>query len=551
MIKRLILGLAALSFIIGFALPCGAQGIGMGERFKYRSRMLIDFDGVDECYSKTGTLWGEQNKTGGKAMAVWFNLNTLLSGSSAKHFLGVGSTSPGAGTALMSFGVRSRTTDFIGTRLDMYVRPTDVSTGVVLYGSTALAPDINYFAVFQTDGSASQMWLGNDGLLRQETISTLFGADAGNWMGNITPAASKISLLGCTQGAAGQANFFDGTIDELILFNDDLTLAEITKLYNRGVPVDPRTIGLSGKLTSYYKMGEGGENGNVSVIYDRAGTDNLLAANMEDSDIKNVQYANGVVSTKRMNFDGVDESLYTTTLPSQISAQSGSISFWLEANSVNSATGTKRIFGIGSTATTAPYTNSVAVSIRRHANYPDPTASYIEFQIIKNGGASSSDVGVAAGVTTKIQAATKYFIVITSNGASNTIYVNGVAQTLDNYGWTALAGRWWGDNTLTGTKYFTVGVGFANNAWGASSIDGKIDELAFWNIQLTPAQVTSLYNSGKPTNLMEFSAASSLTSYWKLGESEGGLVADVYDVVGGYHLIQRNMENADIQDVTY
>ncbi len=536
---------------ITFSFSSFAQGLGMGEKFKYRSRMLIDFDGVDECSTKIGTLWGEQNKTGGKAMAVWFNLNDLLSGSSAAHFLGVASTSPGAATALMSVGVRSRTTDFVGTRLDMYVRPTDGSTGVILYGSTALVPNINYFTLFQTDGSITQMWLGNDGLLRQETISTLFGANAGNWMGNITPSASKISLLGCTQGSAGLANFFNGTVDELILFNDDLTLPEITKLYNGGIPIDPRTIGLSSKLTSYYKMGEGGENGSISTIYDRVGPDNLLTANMEDADIENVRYANGLVSTKRIYFDGVDESLYTTRIPSQTSAQSGSISFWFEADSINAAQGVKRILGLGSTATTSPYTNSVSVSIRRHANYPDSTASYIEFQIIRNGGASTSDVGVAAGVTTKIQAATKYFIVITSNGTSNTIYVNGVAQTLDNYGWTALAGRWWGDNNLTGTKYFTVGVGFSGNAWGASSINGRIDELALWNVQLTPAQVTSLYNSGKPTNLMEFSAASSLTSYWKLGENEGGLIADVYDVVGGYHLIHQNMENADIQDIVY
>lgn len=257
-------------------------------------------------------------------------------------------------------------------------------------------------------------------------------------------------------------------------------------------------------------------------------------------------------STLRIDFDGVDERAYTTTMPSQMSAQSGSVSFWIQPDTVLSAPGTKTILGLGSTAVTAPYANNAAIRLRRHASYPDSTATYIEWQIIVNGGAvNPTNVGVAAGVTTKILAGTKYFIVITSSGSANTIYVNGVLQTLGNYGWGPSAGRWWGDNTNTGTKYFGLGSAFGNNAWAATPFDGKLDEVALWNAQLNQTQVTELYNSGTPTDLSASSVAANLENWWKMGESMGGVITTLYDAVGGVNLTSANMENGDIVSVTY
>ena len=63
-----------------------------------------------------------------------------------------------------------------------------------------------------------------------------------------------------------------------------------------------------------------------------------------------------------------------------------------------------------------------------------------------------------------------------------------------------------------------VHTGDASGSWA----DGKITDVAIWNVALDAAAVTAIYNSGKPTNLTfddggSYDNSSALVAYWRMG----------------------------------
>ena len=110
-----------------------------------------------------------------------------------------------------------------------------------------------------------------------------------------------------------------------------------------------------------------------------------------------------------------------------------------------------------------------------------------------------------------------------------TMYVNGVQGT-----WKNLTG------SVGGSTPVMVGKGAATTGYIAPSI---IDEVAIWNVTLSPTEVTELYNSGEPTNLDDFSGTAPKIWY-RMGDgatfpnipdegslSTGGLT--MYNMVAG------------------
>ncbi len=67
---------------------------------------------------------------------------------------------------------------------------------------------------------------------------------------------------------------------------------------------------------------------------------------------------------------------------------------------------------------------------------------------------------------------------------------------------------------------------------------------SFFNIDLTPGQVSELYNAGKPNNLLDHSAASNLLFWDRQGDTGTYLVA--VNELGGAGGTVENMEPEDI-----
>jgi hypothetical protein len=75
-----------------------------------------------------------------------------------------------------------------------------------------------------------------------------------------------------------------------------------------------------------------------------------------------------------------------------------------------------------------------------------------------------------------------------------------------------------GGNTMTTTADIIIG---SNLDPATGGYNGLVDEVSIWNKELSSAEVSEIYNSGSPARLAEHSAASSLLSWWRMGDGSG------------------------------
>ena len=130
-----------------------------------------------------------------------------------------------------------------------------------------------------------------------------------------------------------------------------------------------------------------------------------------------------------------------------------------------------------------------------------------------------------------------------STFSSNTYSINNwhhVVLTIGNNGAGVLYVN--GSSALTisaangegGLDMFIIGVDYDNDDGSAGSpaqyFDGKIDEVAVWNDELTSAEVTAIYNSGNMLNVSSdsgnYESAANLQGYYRFNEGSGTELQD-------------------------
>ena len=78
---------------------------------------------------------------------------------------------------------------------------------------------------------------------------------------------------------------------------------------------------------------------------------------------------------------------------------------------------------------------------------------------------------------------------------------------------------------------FSIGQEYDGTGSSATDFfDGKIDEVAVWNVALSTSDVTSLYNSGNglkaSANSGYYDNSGDLVGYWKFNEGTGSTLTD-------------------------
>jgi hypothetical protein len=84
---------------------------------------------------------------------------------------------------------------------------------------------------------------------------------------------------------------------------------------------------------------------------------------------------------------------------------------------------------------------------------------------------------------------------------------------------------------LSATQVLEIGDIAATNPGGDGALDGFLDEISFWNTELTASDVSEIYNFGTPSDLSSHTKSASLMEWYRCGDSS--IVAGFPNIVDG------------------
>jgi hypothetical protein len=306
---------------------------------------------------------------------------------------------------------------------------------------------------------------------------------------------------------------YTGDLDEMAIWDAELTSGEVTAVYNSGVPNDLTLLSTASDLVGWWKMGDGdtfptlqdsGVAGTNLTCPDLSTSGNDgTPTNMESGDVSS-DVAGGRAST----FNGTDEYVTMGNVLAFEYTDDFSISFWFKSSTsggyfvCKQNTTTYRGYGVALTGTAG-----IDLWLRNdngssNAIHVETTASGL------NDGAWHHVVATWAGNASPV-------------AADATLYVDGVADTsvlLDN---------------LSATLVTTAPLNIAARNNGTDAFrTGEIDDVAIYDAELSSAEVTAIYNSGSPNDLRGLATAANLVGYWRMGD--GATSPTIPDVLPQY-----------------
>ena len=275
-----------------------------------------------------------------------------------------------------------------------------------------------------------------------------------------------------------------------------MSTPNVQTLYNNGTP----EASISHSPVSWWKLdntttglidnGSASNNGTNNGAAEYAGFVNALAGESSGMDSSNLvvsdlQQTSGY-SPYALDFSGITASLKTYTIPAQTNIVT--LSAWVKRTgaSGNSA----GVFGVRNSGGGATFGVCWDLAFLT-------TTNKIEFRIADTTYRTVTQNDVMPDNTWTHVAGV-------ADGTNIKLYINGVLQTdTDTYS----------SNLLTPTS----NIFFASQGpTGGNPFNGQLSNCARWNVGLTQAEVTEIYNQGVPSNLNTFSGTKP-TAWWQLG----------------------------------
>ncbi len=261
-----------------------------------------------------------------------------------------------------------------------------------------------------------------------------------------TTAALKI-------GSDASPRYFNGSVDNVKIFNYARTPAQVAYDYNRGAPVGQWKFDECQGITANDSSG----NNNAGAITIGTTVPQSSAGTCTDG-LSTSAWNNGKTGkyNASLNFDGVDD--FVTLTNTYAPAGDFSISSWINAD----VKATQVIVGTNQ--------NSGGLRLSNSNITFGPSGTYVATWT----GARPTDntwhhISVSVNRTTDLA----------------TLYVDGVnkgTQSVTSFVWTT-----------ANEKFFYFGKDYcSSNCW----FDGQIDDVRVYNYALTPVQIKTLYNSG-------------------------------------------------------
>jgi len=277
------------------------------------------------------------------------------------------------------------------------------------------------------------------------------------------PAPSISSLNQIRIGRGWQRDgYYKGLLDDIGIWNRALTQSEITALYNQApIPVLPSNIPTSGLLAYYPFNGNANDLSGNAYNLTQVGT-NVVAKNDRFNNLNSSYYFGGANPENKFNFP-------TSFYPAYNSLNSGSISFWMNIDSIVDHS---HYFG---------FDNTFFVKQKNGQNsesYIGLSNGKIRFHMTGALPASNMQVDVKQLVTKKW-----YNLTVSWTPSNLYIYIDGLLSS-------SFSGNFGLSNTPS-PDFISIGGFYGTGGTGCYS---SIDDFGIWNRALTQSEITALYN---------------------------------------------------------
>ena len=359
------------------------------------------------------------------------------------------------------------------------VLPASGNRGCIVSYGTAAVGQAQAICIYNTSGTYQVGYYG-DG----PSVATNYAIPVGSWtyvavtydgsiakiyINNNSPVVfsgiswNTGSALGIGIGYFSNTYFFAGEIDEVAVYNQALSPAEILNHYNSGnyqnnsaynVPYPGNAV-LADKPVGYWRFGEKAG----LTAYDVSGNGN------------NGTYATSTTLGQVGALSGAGDSSTSILTPGSTTGvtvannsvlnpdSTVSVELWAKLNSVNS-----------SYCILASKDNGIGWHIEQYINQ-----GKIQLRVDTSAGSNQANHGGANVFNNSWN-----HIAMTLNHGSKILYINGILATSGTYS----VGTGFG---ITGGNTGVLGAGLCN---------GNYSELAIYNYVLSPAQIANHYNSG-------------------------------------------------------
>jgi hypothetical protein len=305
-----------------------------------------------------------------------------------------------------------------------------------------------------TPGSVADMAVYIDGSLATTTTES-------DPLGSNTIANSaSFNVSGRTDGSA----LFPGSIDDVTVYDRELTLDEVQEIYNGGLPRENRSLNSASNIVGYWLMGD-------------------LTA--------------GGSSHFATRFDGVNEYVTMGDVLGFEYTEAFSISHWIKTTDTNAFTVCKSTIG-------SNQYRGYGVGLN---------AGYVDWRL-RSDNATNNQIHAIG--TTLVNDGDWHHVVVTWDGNASPgaaglhIYVDGgpdeAVPDIDNL-----------SATITSTAPFNLGI--RNNV--DNPYAGSLSDVAIYDKELSAVEIVEIYNNGIPIDVTAAIDRTDLVGYWRMGEGDG------------------------------
>jgi len=406
-----------------------------------------------------------------------------------------------------------------------FLRVDSATSASFLHRGSGGYTDCNYTGInlsLNTWYNFTQVWDGTnvklylDGALISTTTTTNTASFAGRSGYNI-----KFDL-----GRGRGSNSYPCKIDEFAWWDSDKS-SSISDIYNSGVPSDLSSLNPS----LYLRMGDDSSDsatagGSISSITDSSGNGNDAVQATASSQPTFKAHA---LSTASLSFDASGDYL-EKTFSSAPCAGAYTIGFWFNTSVNNSYL--------------SLFENSDSLG-----NYNGGFRVYrFSDGSIRLATANSTGAWAHEAIAHSTSLNTWHYVVITrsAHGVSPEIYLDGVLPSGNTYGTPQT-------DVISATK---LRIGCNQTAY---SLTGYMDEVSFFNSELTGSDLTAYLSAARGTHLIN-DLSLSPTAYYRMGEDDGLTdgqtgISQITDASGnGNHATQAtaaNQPTASVGPVIY